>query len=168
MRTFLPSKGFSILAGLALLVILIKMFLFSPYMVHGQSMSPSLKGEERIIVNKWTYYFATPSYGDIIVFRTDENRNMIKRVIGLPGDVVSIESGYVFRNGERLDEPYLDKRVRGFLERTEVTEGHLFVLGDNRNNSLDSRQLGLIPMDRVVGRADLILTPLDEMGVLVP
>lgn len=166
MRRLFPPSGFSILLALTLVVVFIRLFLFSPYTVHGESMSPSLKGEERIIVNKLKYRIDPPDYGEIVVFQS-EGKNLIKRVIGLPGDVIHIENGYVFRNGKRLEEPYINEKVQGFLQQTEVIKDHVFVLGDNRNNSLDSRQIGLIPMDQVVGRADFILFPFEEMDILI-
>jgi signal peptidase I len=126
-----------------------------------------LQGDELLIVNKLIYRVDQPDYGDIVVFHTDEQRDFIKRVIGLPGDQIAIKDGKVFRNGKPLEEPYIYEPMNfNMEEEVTVPEGHIYVLGDNRNNSKDSRRIGPVNIDAVVGRADLIIWPLDRMHFL--
>lgn len=157
-------------AAIALAVIIaagIRTFLFVPYEVHGASMEPTLQGDELLIVNKLIYRVDQPDYGDIVVFHTDEQRDFIKRVIGLPGDQIAIKDGKVYRNGKPLEEPYIYEPMNfNMEEEVTVPEGHIYVLGDNRNNSKDSRRIGPVNIDAVVGRADLIIWPLDRMHFL--
>jgi signal peptidase I len=151
----------------ASIMIVIRVFLFAPYQVHGESMYPTFKGEELLIVNKWIYDVREPEYGDIVVFHTPENRDYIKRVIGKPGDKISIKNGEVFRNGELLSEPYINQeRIKKGMPETVVPPNHLFVLGDNRNHSQDSREIGAVSMGEVVGRADVQLMPINNIQLL--
>jgi signal peptidase I len=148
----------------------IRGFLFAPYQVHGQSMEPTLKGDELLIVNKWIYYVSEPHYGDIVIFHTPEERDFIKRVIGLPGDHIVIKDNKVYRNGKPLNEPYINGRMNsdiGQYRDVVVPPNHLFVMGDNRNNSKDSRMLGPISMKAVVGRADVVLLPMNRIHLLL-
>ena len=98
-----------------LLAMVIRLYFYAPYRVYGSSMFPTLQGDELLIVNKWIYGQRFPSYGDIIVFHTEEDRDFIKRVIGLPGDEIAIRDGYVWRNGKKLKEPYISSEIRGRL-----------------------------------------------------
>ena len=156
----------------ASLMLVIRVFLFAPYEVHGQSMSPTFEGEELLIVNLLVYDVSEPDYGDIIVFHTKENRDYIKRVIGKPGDRIAVEGGRVIRNGKILAEPYIKRetfagtRIKQTMPETVVPEGHLFVLGDNRSNSRDSRDIGAIRESEVVGRADVIVAPPKAFQIL--
>ncbi|WP_124726302.1 signal peptidase I [Staphylospora marina] len=150
----------------------IRFFLFTPYEVHGASMEPTLKGDELLIVNQWIYKVKKPEYGDIIVFKNkEENRDFIKRVIGLPGDVIEFKGGEVYRNGQLLDEPYIIESAKhrqnhGEQRREVVPPGKLYVMGDNRLNSKDSRTIGPISMEEVIGRADVVILPVKEMRLL--
>ena len=135
--------------------------------VESVSMLPSLQEGEFVVINRLAYLFNSPDRGDIIVFKfpLDPNRRYIKRVIGLPGDAVHVQDGQVFINDESLIEPYIagPSRYNGdYL----VGEGELFVMGDNRGNSLDSRNWGNLPMDHVIGRAELIYWPPAAMGLI--
>ena len=150
-----------------ILSLVIRTFLFTPYVVHGESMLPTFKGKELLIVNKFVYELKDPEYNDIIVFHTSEQRDFIKRIIGLPNDEIMIKDGKVFRNGKVVDEPYLAEPINGSMPPTIVPEGKLFVLGDNRNHSRDSRQIGVIDMNEVVGRADVIILPFREFKLLI-
>jgi signal peptidase I len=149
-----------------LLAAVVRIFLFAPYEVSGTSMYPTLDGNEMLLVNKIVYNLKKPAYGDIIVFHTNEQRDFIKRVIGLPGDKIAIHDGKVFRNGKELSEPYLSEETIGELKTITVPANQLFVLGDNRNNSKDSRVIGSIDMKDVVGRADAIVLPIQRMELL--
>jgi signal peptidase I len=176
-----------------ILALVIRTFLFQAFFIPSPSMEPTLKQGDRVLVNKIPYYFHDPRRGDIIVFEnpnptvtTDrgavggffhwlfqglgfqqpENEDFIKRVIGLPGDVVEGRHGSVYVNGEKLDEPYLTQDTQPFDAKT-VPEGKLFVMGDNRGNSLDSRfSLGYIPIDKVIGEAFIKIWPPSRFGLL--
>ena len=136
--------------------------------VESISMQPTLYAGDYVIVNKIAYKFSAPKRGDVIVFRfpPDPNREpYIKRIIGLPGDHIHIEAGKVYINGTLLIEPYLRvKTERG--GDWDVPEDSLFVMGDNRNNSSDSRAWGMVPEENIIGRAILIYWPPDQWGVL--
>jgi signal peptidase I len=173
------------------LALLIKSFLFQAFYIPSPSMEPTLTQGDRVLVNKIPYYFHDPRRGDIIVFEDPhggpdrgivsgflhwlgqglgiqggENEDFIKRVVGLPGDVVEGKKGGVYVNGTRLDEPYLTERTQPFAPQ-KVPEDKLFVMGDNRDNSLDSRfGLGFIPIDKVVGKAFVIIWPPSRIGLL--
>ncbi len=148
-----------------IIAMIIRLYLFAPYEVHGTSMSPTLNGDELLVVNKWIYHLKEPEYGDIIVFHTDETKDFIKRIIGLPGDRIKIEDGKLYRNGQVLNETYINGRMEGTFDEVLVPAGHLFVLGDNRNNSKDSRVIGTISMRDVVGRADMVILPINQMHI---
>jgi signal peptidase I len=175
------------------LALLIKSTLIQAFWIPTGSMEPTLVPGDRGIVAKVPYYFHDPQRGDIIVFEEPDpakepdrgilgafthwlgqglgftppdNPDYIKRVIGEPGDVVQGRRGHVFVNGVRIAEPYLQQTTQPF-PKTEVPEGELFVMGDNRGNSLDSRfGLGFVPVDRVIGRAIVIIWPPNNMDDL--
>ncbi|MCQ3938072.1 MAG: signal peptidase I [Chloroflexi bacterium] len=128
--------------------------------VDGISMQPTLEDGEFLLVNKMSYVFGEVERGDIIVFHFPLNpqEELIKRVIGLPGDHVVVKDSRVFINGQPLDEPYIAQAPLYYGDWV-VTEGHLFVLGDNRNNSNDSKDWGMLPRENVVGKAVLIYWP---------
>jgi len=135
--------------------------------VDGFSMIPTLQNGEYILVNKLAYKTGQPNRGDIIVFRLpgDETQDLIKRVIGLPGDTVHISDGAVTINGAKLQEPYIAQNPLYFGEWT-VPDGFLFVLGDNRNDSRDSHQWGLLPLENVIGKSVLIYWPPPEWKII--
>jgi signal peptidase I len=188
--TFLGELPGLILMAFAL-ALLIKSTLLQAFWIPTGSMEPTLVPHDRVIVAKVPYYFHDPQRGDVIVFEEPDpakepergvwgafthwlgqglgfsppdNPDYIKRVIGEPGDVVSARDGYVYVNDVRISEPYLHERTARFPETT-VPSGELFVMGDNRSNSLDSRfDLGFVPIDRVVGKAVWIIWPLENMG----
>jgi signal peptidase I len=137
--------------------------------VDGSSMVPTFQDGEFVIVEKVSYRFSDPRRGDVVVFHfpRDPEQEYIKRVIGLPGDQVSIRQEKVYLNGELLNEPYIAAAPRYELE-FQVPEGELFVLGDNRNNSSDSHDWGTVPLDFVVGKAVFVYWPLTEAGVIQP
>ncbi|HUG33464.1 MAG TPA: signal peptidase I [Anaerolineales bacterium] len=128
--------------------------------VDGFSMNPSLANGEYILVNKLAYRLGEPARGDIVVFSfpLDPEQDLIKRVIGLPGETVSIQNGQVSVNGDLLEEPYIAASPL-YNGTWVVTDGQLFVLGDNRNESKDSHEWGLLPMENIIGRAVLIYWP---------
>ncbi len=135
--------------------------------VDGFSMRPTLEDGEFVLVSRMSYKFSEYERGDIVVFHfpLDPNEELIKRVIGLPGDHVRVEGGQVFLNGQLLEETYIAEAPR-YSGEWVVTEGFLFVLGDNRNNSNDSKDWGLLPQENVVGKAVLIYWPPPMWGAL--
>lgn len=142
--------------------------------VDGMSMEPNLHNQELILVDKWSYLFHAPTRGDVIVFVAPPNpaQDYVKRIVGLPGDIITIQDTTVIVNGKPLSEPYVDPRRQGdpyqpFVNRV-VPPNTYFVLGDNRNGSSDSRDWGCVPRQNVIGRAALIYWPLgqDNNGLL--
>jgi signal peptidase I len=139
--------------------LLISRFFVSSVQVVGQSMTPTLHDAEHLLLNRWIYCLHAPKAGDIVVFHDPlDNALAIKRVIGVPGDLIDFQHGHVFRNGRKLSEPYLSPETPTFpymRRRTQsffCDEGHYLVLGDNRKNSADSRTYGLIARQEILGR----------------
>lgn len=128
--------------------------------VDGYSMQPTLEDGEFILVNKMSYQWSEVDRGDIIVFHFPINpeEELIKRVIGLPGDSVVVQNNQVFVNGQALNEPYISQAPM-YSGEWVVQENYLFVLGDNRNNSNDSKDWGMLPMENIVGKAVVIYWP---------
>ncbi|HJS19314.1 MAG TPA: signal peptidase I [Anaerolineales bacterium] len=135
--------------------------------VDGFSMRPTLQDGEYILVNKLAYKFTEPIRGDIVVFVFPINpaEDLIKRIIGIPGDTITIQDGVLTVNGVVVDEPYINAPP-AYNGTWQVPEGQLFVLGDNRNDSRDSHQWGLLPIENVIGRAVLIYWPPEEWKVI--
>lgn len=136
--------------------------------VESVSMQPTLFAGNYVIVNKLAYRLGEPQRGDVIVFKypPDPGREpYIKRVIGLPGDEVRIDNGNVYINGELLVEPYLTV-VTNQGGEWRVPEDSLFVMGDNRNNSSDSRSWGMVPLENVIGKGLVIYWPPEQWGLL--
>jgi signal peptidase I len=130
------------------------------FRIEGQSMEPNLHDGEYVLIDKISYRLHSPERGDVIVFVPPSNeRDYIKRVIGLPGDTVEIRGGQVYVNGTALDEPYLHNLTNADMPARAVEEGRYFVMGDNRNNSSDSRSFGAITPQSIVGRAWLVYWP---------
>ncbi|MCB0209392.1 MAG: signal peptidase I [Anaerolineae bacterium] len=157
-----------------LIALLINLFLAQATRVYGQSMEPNLHTDQRLIVEKLSYnrYFRQylgfdgPQRGDVVVIRIEEQNDelLIKRVIGLPGDVIEIHDGQVFVNNQPLNEPYLSSVTSGFYGPVTIPPLHIFVLGDNRSFSNDSRNFGTIPLKNVVGRAWFSYWPAEQIG----
>lgn len=174
-----------------IIALVIRGFIFEPVLVQGASMENTLSNNERLIVYKLGYYFSEPKRGDIIVLQYQKGAveyipflknltfikkmipgidevDFIKRVIAVPGDTVDIKDGAVYVNNEKLDEPY----AKGITDKYEaqvpfvVGEDEVFVLGDNRQNSRDSRHIGLIKYDRIKGKAVFKIWPFDSIGVI--
>jgi len=131
--------------------------------VEGTSMNPTLQNNEYVFVNRLAYLIGEPQRGDIIVFSLplDEKQDLIKRVIGLPGETISIQNNEVLVNGVKLEEPYIAQPPVYSGEWT-IGRDELFVLGDNRNASKDSHQWGVLPIKNVIGKAVLIYWPPSE------
>lgn len=135
--------------------------------VDGFSMLPTLKNNELALVNRLAYRFSKPERGDIIVFHFPVNpkEDLIKRVIGLPGEEVVVTDGRVYINGTALEEPYIAS-APAYTSKWSIPEGYLFVLGDNRNDSADSHTWGILPLDNVVGKAVLVYWPITDWMIL--
>ncbi|MFQ5616918.1 MAG: signal peptidase I, partial [Anaerolineales bacterium] len=135
--------------------------------VDGYSMEPTLHTGEFVIVSKVSYRLGEPTRGDIVVFHFPRNpdQEYIKRVIGLPGDEVSVRNGQVYVNGTLLDETYI-KSSPAYAGNWVVPDDSLFVLGDNRNNSSDSHNWGVVDLDLVIGKAVFVYWPPTEWGVI--
>jgi signal peptidase I len=151
-----------------LIYVLVRTFLFENYRVVGRSMEPTLENDQFLVVTKLDYRLHNPQRGDIIVFRDPraEDRKLIKRIIGLPGEVVSITDGSVTIDGQPLNEPYIESPGRYTEIPLSVPEGQYFVLGDNRNNSSDSHNWGTLPKDEIVGKAWLSYWPPTTWGLI--
>ncbi len=144
-----------------IIAVIIRLFLFEVFLVEGNSMYSTLHHQERVIVNKAIYYFTEPDMGDVIVFNHAPRRDFIKRVVGLEGDVVKIKDGRLFVNGEEVEEPYIENYSSPNFGPVTVKEEHFFVLGDNRSNSMDSRDpaVGLVSENMIKGKAFVVFWP---------
>ncbi|MBI5456183.1 signal peptidase I [Candidatus Kaiserbacteria bacterium] len=166
--------GYTILAlGLALFI---RFFIAAPYVVSGSSMEPNFQNWDYLITDRISYRIEEPSRGDVIVFHLPQeySRTLIKRVIGLPGETVTVNgAGITIQNAEHpdgfyIEEPYLAiENLGGPQSATETLgEGQYFVMGDNRRVSSDSRTWGVLPRENIVGRVLLRLFPLSKLGIL--
>lgn len=159
------------LAVAVVLAVFIIVFIAQSFLVHGQSMEPTLHNGERLLVDKLTYRFRPPNRGEIVVFQypADPRRRFIKRIIGVPGDTIEIHDNVVYLNGIPLQEEYVQGPTR-WMHPGPVTvpPDHYFVLGDNRLNSDDSRfqDVGFVPRRNVVGRAVFVYWPLTRIGLV--
>lgn len=133
--------------------------------VENISMQPTLHEGEFILVNKLAYRLGDFQRGDIIVFHHDPTEDYIKRVIGLPGDVIDVRGNHVYINKQMMDEPYIAAPPH-YTGSWKVPEGQIFVLGDNRNQSSDSHQWGYVNENTVVGRALVVYWPFKDLKVL--
>ncbi len=153
-----------------LIAVLVILFLYRPVKVEGTSMMPSLFDQERLFINQFSYKFGLGGIqrGDTVVFLfpEDPTKSYIKRVIGLPGDIVSVDDGYVIVNGKKLVENYVPPEYRDdrSYSQTVVPPDDYFVLGDHRVSSNDSRAWGFVPRNYIYGKAVFVFWPLDRMG----
>lgn len=160
-----------------LLAFVVRAFLMAPIEVKGASMEPTLHSQERMFVTK----IGEPERFDIVVFHATEEKDYIKRVIGLPGDRVEYKDDVLYINGKPYEEPYLkeskklitDGPLTGSFTLSEtavgidvVPEGHIFVMGDNRRNSKDSRHIGAVPIKNIVGTTKVIFYPLKDIKII--
>ncbi|MFQ5523485.1 MAG: signal peptidase I [Acidimicrobiia bacterium] len=190
-RSFLAELPGLLLTALAIAVV-IKTFLIQPFWIPSESMVPTIQVNDRVMVNKLAYRFGEPQRGDIVVFtdpaapdieesipeavirsvleaigvRTRGRDDLIKRVIGLPGETVEIKESQVWINGEPLEEPYIDHPFMPDDGPYTLGSGEIFVMGDNREFSFDSRRFGPIPLAHVIGKAFVIMWPPDRFGSL--
>jgi signal peptidase I len=155
-----------------LIAIVVILFLYQPVKVEGTSMMPSLQNDERIFINKFVYRFGISDIGrgDTVVFLYpgDPTKSYIKRVIGIPGDVIEIDDGKVIVNNKPISEPYVaeDNRDRIPMSRKIVPPDQYFVLGDHRSSSNDSRSWGWVPRQNIYGKAVFVYWPLEDLGAV--
>ncbi|MBN6188441.1 signal peptidase I [Aneurinibacillus sp. BA2021] len=142
-------------------LVVIRIFFFAPYVVEGMSMYPTLDNHERIVVNKWVYHIRNPQYGDVIVLHANDKEDYIKRIIGVGGDELELSNGVLYRNGRIVEEPYINEITVGNFGKLKIPPNSYFVMGDNRNRSMDSREIGFISKSSVVGRAEFIFYPFE-------
>lgn len=156
-----------------IMAFLIRFFLFQPFVVQGISMEPNLHDSEYLIVDRLTYRIKMPEKGDVIVFRAPDNQQVdyIKRIIATAGDEIEIVDNKIIINGRPIEEKYLPSNfqtlINGSLEndmKKTIGQDEYFVMGDNREHSLDSRIFGVIQKSAIVGRALYILYPLENFG----
>lgn len=155
----------------AVLAFLIITFVAQSFVVDGRSMEPTLHDGERLFVNKFIYRFHPPERGDIIVFspRGDTDKKYIKRVIGLPGETIEIKDGETYVNGELIKEEYINESTDGDFGTYKVPEESVFVMGDNRNHSADSRYpsiVGYVEYNSIAGKAFWVYWPINKMRVI--
>ncbi|MGA3677767.1 signal peptidase I [Lysinibacillus agricola] len=165
-----------------MLTFVIKQFLFTPVLVKGASMMPTLEDHDRVIVNKIGPTLQSYDRFDIVVIEMNEETNYIKRIIGLPGDKIEYKDDQLYINGEKYNEPYLDQyknelkdtgtltydfTLEQNLGETTVPEGHYFVLGDNRRVSNDSRnpEVGFISEEQIMGTTNIICWPMEHIDL---
>lgn len=159
------------------LVVIVRTLFFTPIVVDGESMNPTLHDKDRMIVIK----VGEPKRFDIVVFHAPDGRDYIKRVIGLPGDRIEYKNDVLYINGKAYNEPYLEKYKKRLNEGTltysftlnetavgsdTVPKDSLFVMGDNRRHSRDSRDIGAIPMEKVIGTTNVVFYPIKEVKIV--
>ncbi len=155
----------------AIFALAIRLFIFEPIRVDGPSMESTLFNNEKMFVDKMSYWFRQPKYGEIvIVYYPNYSIPAVKRVIGLPGDTVAVLDGTVYVNGVAIDESsYWNDYIYRDMPPFKVPDRCIFVMGDNRNNSMDSRHLlavGPIPYYRIVGKARAVVWPISNFRPL--
>jgi signal peptidase I len=188
-RSFLAELPGLLLTALIIAVV-IKTFLVQPFWIPSESMLPTIQVNDRVMVNKLAYKWGEPQRGDVVVFRdpreeeieetipeavirsvleavgirTRGHEDLIKRVIGLPGETVEVKDNRVVINGTPLDEPYLVDVFMPDEPPITISADQVFVMGDNRNASFDSRRFGPIPLDDLVGEAFVTIWPISHFG----
>lgn len=151
-----------------LIAVLVRAFVIERFLVDGPSMEPTLWDSQSLLVNKLAYKFSPPTRGDVVVFRypLDPTRDYVKRCVAVGGDTVEMRLGRLYVNGLLKEEPYVG--FPGLFEMKSVTvpEDCIFVLGDHRTNSEDSRMFGPVKLSLVKGKAVFIIWPLKDMGAI--
>jgi signal peptidase I len=166
------------LIGALAIAVIIRSFFFTPIVVDGASMNPTLQDQDRMIVTK----IGEPKRFDIVVFHAPEGKDYIKRVIGLPGDRIEYKNDVLYINGKAYNEPYLEKYKKSLKDGGTLTDSFtlketavgsdtvpkdsLFVMGDNRRESRDSRKIGAIPMKKVVGTTNVVYYPIKDIKIV--
>jgi signal peptidase I len=165
-------ENLRLIAIALVLAVLLRTFIAEPRYIPSDSMLPTLATGDRLVVEKVSYHLHPPHRGDIVVFTPPPELHragsaFIKRVIALPGQVVAIENGRVYLDGQPLREDYLAEAIDYTIPPVQVPPGQVFVLGDNRNHSNDSHVWGFLPQENIIGRAVWRFFPLDHFGPIV-
>ncbi len=165
-------ENFRLIVIALVLAVLLRTFIAEPRYIPSDSMLPTLATGDRLVVEKVSYHLHPPHRGDIVVFNPPpelhrDGSAFIKRVIALPGQVVAIENGQVYIDGQPLQEDYLAEAIDYTIPPVQVPPGQVFVLGDNRNHSNDSHVWGFLPQENIIGRAVWRFFPLDHFGPIV-
>ncbi|MEA5617736.1 signal peptidase I [Cronbergia sp. UHCC 0137] len=169
------QENVTLIAIALCLAILIRTFIAEPRLIPSESMFPTLHTGDRLVVEKVSYRFHPPKTGDVVVFQSppelqsrgyDKNQAFIKRVIGLPGQIVNITQGKVYLNGQPITEDYIAEPPNQPFPPVKVPENQLFVMGDNRNDSNDSRYWGFLPQENLIGRATFRFWPFNRIGAI--
>ena len=159
-----------LLVAFALVFGLVRPFIVEAFYIPSESMMPTLEVGDRVFVNKFIYRFAEPERGDIVVFESIEGseQDLIKRVVAVPGDTVAVQNGVLFVNGQPQEEPYVNGAFPdgSFFGPTTVPEDSVFVMGDNRGNSRDSRFFGPVSISNVEGEAFMTFWPPSHVDLL--
>ena len=161
----------TLLVSFALIFGVVEPFVVEDYKIPSESMVPTLEIGDRLFVNKFIYRFTDPEPGDIVVFKSVEGgeEDLIKRVVAVPGDTVEVRDGELYVNGQPQEGSYVNREFpdRSYYGPNTVPEGHVFVMGDNRANSRDSRFFGPVPYENIEGEAFLLFWPPDRIGSLL-
>ena len=148
-----------------LFIILVRTYVVTPVRVSGSSMANTLKNGEILLLNKFEYRFSDIKRFDIVVVKAHKER-IIKRVIGLPGETLKYENDILYINDKMIEENYLDEVTKDFTYEGKIPDGCYFVMGDNRDDSLDSRYFGCFPKKDILGHASFVLFPFAKFGKL--
>ncbi|MBV9453498.1 MAG: signal peptidase I [Rubrobacter sp.] len=169
-RRVLTELFVIVFAAFVLVFGLVRPFVFESFQIPTESMVPTLEVGDRVLANKFVYSFTKPGRDDILVFRGlgGEEETLIKRVVGVAGDEILVQDGVLFVNGDPQKEPYLNKEFpsRDSYGPVTVPEGHVFLMGDNRGNSRDSRVFGPVPLENLEGKAFFRFWPVSKVGFL--
>ncbi|WP_017316238.1 signal peptidase I [Mastigocladopsis repens] len=169
------QENFTLIVIALCLALLIRTFVAEPRYIPSDSMLPTLHQGDRLVVEKISYLSHSPKLGDIVVFQPPEelqhrgylkDQAFIKRIIGTPGKKVSIAGGKVYINGQPIQEDYIAEPPILPMEGRQVPTEEFFVMGDNRNDSNDSRYWGFLPKQNIIGRAVFRFWPLDRIGFI--
>lgn len=151
-----------------IMFLFLQTYVLQGFVIEGSCMEPVLKSHQKILVNKIIYLFREPKVGEIVVFSFpfDTKKDFIKRVVGVAGDVIEIKDGSLYRNGKRITEDYVPEYILGSYGPIVIPKGKICVMGDNRNNSHDSRIWGLLDIKYVKGRAEVVFWPIKDFEII--
>lgn len=166
------KEGVDSIVWAGVVALLLIHFVVRSFYIPSGSMIPTLQVNDFILVNEFLYRIAEPARGEIVVFRSPEKgraadkTDLIKRVVAVEGDEVEVKDGVLYINDLPQDEPYIKEPIDSDFPKTRVDQGHVFCMGDNRNDSRDSRFIGPIPLENLVGRAEVIFFPPNRIGLI--